>query len=78
MPKGNDAQQDGEVLSVVTTPAMTHQEIFRKLHAITEKIDANTEVAPSYNFEDPRELALVTEWREELEELKEKIKDSIK
>lgn len=57
---------------------MTHQEIFRRLHAITEKIDANTEVAPSYNLEEPRELTLVTEWREELEELKEKIKDSIK
>jgi hypothetical protein len=60
------------------TPAMTHQDIFRRLHAIIEKIDANTEVSPSYNFEDPRELTLVTEWREELEELKEKIKDSIK
>ena len=60
------------------TPAMTYQDIFRRLHAIIEKIDANTEVAPSYNFEDPRELTLVTEWREELEELKEKIKDSIK
>jgi len=77
MPQGYDAQQDREVLSVVTTPAMTHQEIFRRLHAITEKIDANTEVAPSYNFEEPREVTLVTEWREELEELKEKIKDSI-
>ena len=78
MPQGYDAQQDREVLSVVTTLAMTHQEIFRRLHAITEKIDANTEVAPSYNFEDPKELTLVTEWRQELEELKEKIKDLIK
>jgi 2',3'-cyclic-nucleotide 2'-phosphodiesterase (5'-nucleotidase family) len=60
------------------TPTMTHQEIFRRLHTIIEKIDDNTEVAPSYNFEDPKVIAVVTEWREELEDLKEKVKDLIK
>ena len=60
------------------TLAMTHQEIFKRLHTIIEKIDQQTEVVQRYNLETPKKMVPINQWKQELEELKEKIKEQIK
>ena len=57
---------------------MTHQEIFRRLHTIIDQIEENIDVQERYGFEDPQKIVVLGDWLEELEELKEKIKESIK
>jgi len=57
---------------------MTHQEIFRRLHEIIEQIDENKKFIYGSAFEEPQQIVVIGDWLEELEELKEKIKESIK
>ena len=57
---------------------MTHQEIFRRLHEIIEQIDENKNFIYGGAFEEPQQIVVIGDWLEELEELKEKIKDCIK
>jgi pyridoxal/pyridoxine/pyridoxamine kinase len=57
---------------------MTHQEIFRRLHEIIEQIDENKKFIYSGAFEEPQQIVVIGDWLDELEELKEKVKESIK
>jgi hypothetical protein len=57
---------------------MTHQEIFRRLHTIIDQINENKNFIYGSAFEEPQQIAVIGDWLEELEELKEKIKESIK
>jgi hypothetical protein len=57
---------------------MTHQEIFRRLHTIIDQIDENKNFIYGSAFEEPQQIVVIGDWLEELEELKEKIKESIK
>jgi hypothetical protein len=57
---------------------MTHQEIFRRLHTIIDQIDENKNFIYGSAFEEPQQIVVIGDWLEELEELKEKIKDCIK
>lgn len=57
---------------------MTHQEIFRRLHTIIDQIDENKKFIYGSAFEEPQQIVVIGDWLEELEELKEKIKESIK
>jgi hypothetical protein len=57
---------------------MTHQEIFRRLHTIIDQINENKNFIYGSAFEEPQQIVVIGDWLEELEELKEKIKESIK
>jgi len=57
---------------------MTHQEIFRRLHEIIEQIDENKKFIYGGAFEEPQQVVVIGDWLDELEELKEKVKESIK
>jgi hypothetical protein len=57
---------------------MTHQEIFRRLHTIIDQINENKNFIYGSAFEEPQQIVAIGDWLEELEELKEKIKESIK
>ena len=61
-----------------TLTTMTHQEIFRRLHTIIDQIDENKNFIYGSAFEEPQQIVVIGDWLEELEELKEKIKESIK
>ena len=57
---------------------MTHQEIFRRLHTIIDQINENKNFIYGSAFEEPQQIVVIGDWLEELEELKEKIKECIK
>jgi len=79
MQKQHAVQQDREVLSVFKdTPIMTHQEIFKRLVSILNGIEENTKMISGAAFGNPQEITYVKEWKKELEELKEKVKEAIK
>ncbi len=61
-----------------TLTTMTHQEIFRRLHTIIDQINENKNFIYGSAFEEPQQIVVIGDWLEELEELKEKIKESIK
>ena len=65
-------------MSLATPKTMTHQEIFRRLHEIIEQIDENKNFVYGSGFEEPQEIVATGDWLEQLEELKEKVKDCIK
>ena len=65
-------------MSLKTLTTMTHQEIFRRLHTIIDQIDENKNFIYGSAFEEPQQIVVIGDWLEELEELKEKIKESIK
>jgi len=65
-------------VSLKTLTTMTHQEIFRRLHTIIDQIDENKNFIYGSAFEEPQQIVVIGDWLEELEELKEKIKESIK